>query len=93
MKKKWSLRSISFSRKDKQKPSKKEEEKTNGDIEKVAEEVSSIFMFVYLCVCNIVGQFAHLTYEFLPFWILSICMSLTNKYKIEFYTQNGLFIF
>ncbi|XP_055643355.1 A-kinase anchor protein 200-like isoform X2 [Toxorhynchites rutilus septentrionalis] len=41
IKKKWSFRSISFSRKDKPKPTKKEkegEEKVNGDCEKVPEE-------------------------------------------------------
>lgn len=44
VKKKWSFRSISFSKKDKQKPAKKEkegEEKVNGECEKVPEEVSA----------------------------------------------------
>lgn len=43
VKKKWSLRSISFSRKDKPKQEKKpkdEESKINGEPEKVPEEVS-----------------------------------------------------
>lgn len=39
-KKRWSFRSFSFSKKDKQKPVKKEEA-TNGECEKVPEEVSS----------------------------------------------------
>lgn len=45
VKKKWSLRSISFSRKDKPKQEKKQkddESKTNGEPEKVPEEVSTI---------------------------------------------------
>lgn len=48
-KKRWSFRSFSFSKKDKQKPAKKEE--TNGECEKVPEEVSSksIFVFVFSC--------------------------------------------
>lgn len=41
VKKRWSFRSFSFSKKDKQKPAKKEEaELTNGECEKVPEEVS-----------------------------------------------------
>lgn len=48
VKKKWSFRSISFSKKDKQKPAKKEEEKTNGEIEKVPEEVSVWFFYCFL---------------------------------------------
>lgn len=49
VKKKWSFRSISFSKKDKQKPAKKDkdgEEKVNGDCEKVPEEVSFFFNFL-----------------------------------------------
>uniref|UniRef100_A0A182VTY5 Uncharacterized protein n=1 Tax=Anopheles minimus TaxID=112268 RepID=A0A182VTY5_9DIPT len=44
-KKKWSFRSLSFSKKDKQKPAKKEkdEERVNGECEKVPEEVSDVF--------------------------------------------------
>lgn len=45
VKKKWSLRSISFSRKDKPKQEKKqkeEEPKTNGDADKLPEEVSAM---------------------------------------------------
>lgn len=38
-KKKWSFRSISFSKKDKSKPSKESTDK-NGDVKEVAEEVS-----------------------------------------------------
>ena len=61
VKKKWSFRSISFSKKDKQKPSKKDkkdEEKkdeatadktTNGECEKVPEEVSSFFKWDFNC--------------------------------------------
>lgn len=55
MKKKWSLRSISFSRKDKPKQEKKqkeEEPKTNGEPEKVPEEVCA-FLFIHnMCVEN-----------------------------------------
>lgn len=60
VKKKWSFRSISFSKKDKQKPSKKENkdkdaavaeetpaEQTNGDCEKVPEEVSQTFILAF----------------------------------------------
>lgn len=60
VKKKWSFRSISFSKKDKQKPSKKEKDnkdaavaeetpaqETNGECEKVPEEVSQTFFFAY----------------------------------------------
>lgn len=43
VKKKWSFRSISFSKKDKQKPAKKDEA-TNGECEKVPEEVSLLFI-------------------------------------------------
>lgn len=44
-KKKWSFRSISFSKKDKQKPSKKQQQQEeNGDIEKVPEEVQTKFL-------------------------------------------------
>lgn len=53
VKKKWSFRSISFSKKDKQKPAKKEkdgEEKVNGDCEKVPEEVSGFFVLFILCI-------------------------------------------
>lgn len=53
VKKKWSFRSISFSKKDKQKPAKKEkdgEEKVNGDCEKVPEEVSGFLFFFLFCV-------------------------------------------
>lgn len=49
VKKKWSLRSISFSRKDKPKQEKKqkdEEPKTNGEPEKVPEEVNIIYFFI-----------------------------------------------
>uniref|UniRef100_A0A6P7GAY2 A-kinase anchor protein 200-like n=1 Tax=Diabrotica virgifera virgifera TaxID=50390 RepID=A0A6P7GAY2_DIAVI len=41
-KKKWSFRSISFSKKDKSKPSKDSEK--NGDVKEVAEEVSNNFL-------------------------------------------------
>uniref|UniRef100_A0A182YFV8 Uncharacterized protein n=1 Tax=Anopheles stephensi TaxID=30069 RepID=A0A182YFV8_ANOST len=43
-KKKWSFRSLSFSKKDKQKPAKKEkdEERVNGECEKVPEEPGEI---------------------------------------------------
>lgn len=44
-KKRWSFRSFSFSKKDKQKPTKKEET-TNGECEKVPEEVSSKSKFL-----------------------------------------------
>lgn len=56
-KKKWSFRSFSFSKKDKQKPTKKEDATTaaaaaatatNGECEKVPEEVSSVF-FLLCC--------------------------------------------
>ncbi|RZC31915.1 pollen-specific leucine-rich repeat extensin-like protein 1 [Asbolus verrucosus] len=43
-KKKWSFRSISFSKKDKSKPSKESEK--NGDVKEVVEEVSKRFEFV-----------------------------------------------
>lgn len=42
VKKKWSIRSISFSKKDKQKPHKKEQ---NGEPEKVPEEVGFFYNF------------------------------------------------
>lgn len=53
VKKKWSFRSISFSKKDKQKPVKKDkegEEKVNGECEKVPEEVSTTFVLLYFFV-------------------------------------------
>lgn len=43
-KKKWSFRSISFSKKDKSKPNKDSEK--NGEVKEVAEEVSRRFEFV-----------------------------------------------
>lgn len=66
VKKKWSFRSISFSKKDKQKPSKKDkkdedkkdeaslDKTTNGDCEKVPEEVSPFLwvfhLFIIICM-------------------------------------------
>jgi hypothetical protein len=57
VKKKWSFRSISFSKKDKQKPNKEKkkddeankEKATNGECEKVPEEVSSLNCFPFVC--------------------------------------------
>lgn len=48
VKKKWSFRSISFSKKDKQKPIKKDdkETKTNGEIENVPEEVRNFKLII-----------------------------------------------
>lgn len=47
VKKRWSFRSFSFSKKDKQKPVKKEEAVlTNGECEKVPEEVSKNIVYI-----------------------------------------------
>uniref|UniRef100_A0A182T7V3 Uncharacterized protein n=1 Tax=Anopheles maculatus TaxID=74869 RepID=A0A182T7V3_9DIPT len=47
-KKKWSFRSLSFSKKDKQKPAKKEkdEERVNGECEKVPEELLLLLLLL-----------------------------------------------
>lgn len=46
VKKRWSFRSFSFNKKDKQKPAKKEEDAIkNGDCEKVLEEVRPCFIY------------------------------------------------
>lgn len=67
VKKKWSLRSISFSRKDKPKQEKKQkddEPKTNGDAEKLPEEVSP----TPPC-CDISA-----VYSFLPIQVTSVAL-------------------
>lgn len=54
-KKKWSFRSFSFSKKDKQKPVKKDEAAaaaTNGECEKVPEEVSHIVLLLLLQISD-----------------------------------------
>ena len=66
VKKKWSFRSISFSKKDKQKPSKKDkkddekkddaaaEKTTNGECEKVPEEVSDFYFGFVNCFVSFI---------------------------------------
>ncbi|CAH2108144.1 unnamed protein product [Euphydryas editha] len=76
VKKKWSLRSISFSRKDKPKQEKKqkeEESKTNGEPEKVPEEVSysNVFMIPLTARCCTIVH-ACLSRYLLPIPILEI---------------------
>lgn len=69
VKKKWSLRSISFSRKDKPKQEKKQkddEPKTNGDAEKLPEEVSPT-----PSCCDISA-----VYSFLPIQVTSVALIL-----------------
>lgn len=53
-KKKWSFRSISFSRKDKSKPSKEGGAEKNGDVAELAEEVSDASS-----ACNLAGFVVH----------------------------------
>lgn len=76
VKKKWSFRSISFSKKDKQKPAKKEEEKTNGEIEKVPEEVCCCFYIFLKSENNNALQ------DFLSFSCFFFLFSFQRKYLL-----------